>query len=322
MVAEGLRQGKRGVAMLARSKKFSRAALLQIALGDFKAVRCGDHRLDAFLCIAGDGFRRDEYAMRFFRAAADAPAKLVKLSEAKAIGMLDHHYGRVRDIHADFDNRGGDQNLQLVAAEALHDGIFFFVLEAPMQQADAKLREDLLRQALIFRRGRFKLLLRLLDDGIEDIRLPPAFDFAAQKFPNGAQLVCGFPARFDWRAARRHFVNHGKIEIAVERERKGARNGSGGHYQHVGRRNALFDESLALQYAEAVLLVHNHKSKTLELHRVFDQGVRAHHELSFTAFHFFRRAFLIRAFPAAHDELDFITRGLKNSARGKVMLRR
>ena len=44
---------------------------------------------------------------------------------------------------------------------------------------------------------------------------------------------------------------------------------------------AFFDQALALQHAEAVLLVHDHQAQLREFHRVFDQRVRADEQLRF-----------------------------------------
>ena len=62
----------------------------------------------------------EQQAGRALRAAADAAAQLVQLREAEALGMLDDHDGGVGHVDADFDHRGGDEDLGLVALEAVH----------------------------------------------------------------------------------------------------------------------------------------------------------------------------------------------------------
>ena len=211
-------------------------------------------------------FRRDEDAGAFPAAAADASAKLVKLRQAEAFGVLDDHDRGVRNVHADFDDRGRDQHIDFAAAEIFHDLFFFVAAHAAVQQADAELRKDGCPQPLEFDDGGFQrslrlCRLRLLDHGIDDVGLAAGGDFAPQKIPHARQVLRSGPARFNRRAAGRHLVDHGNVEIAVERERKRARNGRGGHHQHVGRMDALFDQPLALQHAEAMLLVHNHQAQ-------------------------------------------------------------
>ena len=50
------------------------------------------------------------------------------------------------------------------------------------------------------------------------------------------------------------------------------------------RRGAFVGQPLALQYAEAMLLVDNDQPKARKLHGFFDQRVRANHQLRFAAF--------------------------------------
>ena len=54
---------------------------------------------------------QDAVALR--RAAAHAPAKLVQLRQAEALGLLDHHHRGVGHVHAHLDHRGRNQNLHL-----------------------------------------------------------------------------------------------------------------------------------------------------------------------------------------------------------------
>ena len=56
----------------------------------------------------------------------------------------------------------------------------------------------------------------------------------------------------------------------------------GGHHQHV-RRSALFDQSFALQHAEAMLLVDDHQAEPPKLNRIFDQRVGADDKLRVAA---------------------------------------
>ena len=46
-------------------------------------------------------------------AAADAAAQLVKLRQAEAFGVLDHHDRRRWHVYADLDHGGGDEKLIL-----------------------------------------------------------------------------------------------------------------------------------------------------------------------------------------------------------------
>ena len=76
-----------------------------------------------------------------------ASAKLVKLRQAKTLGMLDDHDGSLGDIDADFDHGRSDKHFQLARRERAHHAVFVFGLQASVDEADdvgaKKLREKL-----------------------------------------------------------------------------------------------------------------------------------------------------------------------------------
>ena len=108
-------------------------------------------------------------------------------------------------------------------------------------------------------------------------------NFAAEEFPDAGELCRFAPASFDGGASGRHFINHGEIEVAVERESERAGDGSSGHHKNV-RRIALLGEALALEDAETMLLVHDDHAELFEYDGIFDQGMRADDNLCFAAF--------------------------------------
>ena len=68
--------------------------------------------------------------------------------------------------------------------------------------------------------------------------------------------------RYDLFPAGRKFVDHGNIEIAVERHGERARNRRCGHDQHV-RRHALLHQLKPLHHTETMLLVDDYKAQFL-----------------------------------------------------------
>src|SRR5882762_841229 len=88
----------------------------------------------------------------------------------------------------------------------------------------------------------------------------------------------------DGRAPRRQLIKDGGVEIAVEGERKCARDGRSGEDENMRRvavGGGFVHQALALQDAEAVLFVNRDETKARELDVVFDKGVRADYELCF-----------------------------------------
>jgi hypothetical protein len=206
------------IAGLAGAEKFAGAAEEEIGFGDFETVGGAHHGFEAGTGFVGHAERGDEDAMGFLRAAADAPAKLVELGEAEALGVLDDHDGGVWDIDADFDDGSGNEDLCFVFAEALHDFFFFVAGEAAVQEAELELGKNFAREAFVFFHGGFQLELRFLDDGIDDVGLVAGGDFAAKRLPNAGEMLLGGHARDDRSAAGREFVEDGNVEVTVESE--------------------------------------------------------------------------------------------------------
>src|SRR5882762_3744605 len=261
--------------------------------------------------------------MGFLRAAADAAPKLVELGEAKALSVLDDHHGGVGDVDADFHDGGGDEDLGFVFAEALHDFFFFVAGEAAVQEAELELWKNFSRQSLEFFNGSFQLELRFFDDRINDVALVTGGDFAAERLPNAGEMLLGGHARDDGRASGREFIENGNVEVAVESERQRARDGRRRQHENmrgVAMGGGFIHQPLALEDAEAMLLINGDKTKPREFHVVFDQGVRADDELRFARSNALEGRGLLRAFQAADQQFHAIARFGENAPRGEKVL--
>ena len=80
------------------------------------------------------------------------------------------------------------------------------------------------------------------------------------------------------------------------------------------------DEALALEDAETVLLVDGDEAEAGELDIVFDEGVSANYQVTFTAGDAFEGSFLFGGFHAADEVLDFVIAGLKDAFGREVVL--
>ena len=54
----------------------------------------------------------------------------MKLRQAEALRVLDDHHRRVGNIHADFDDRGRDEDVDVAATERLHRRLTLFGRDA------------------------------------------------------------------------------------------------------------------------------------------------------------------------------------------------
>jgi len=140
-VAEEVSDAEFGQAGLAGAEEFTGAALLEVELGEFEAVLSGDHGVEAGFCLLGDLFAGHEDAIAFGGAATDAPAELVKLGEAEAVGVVDDHDGGVGDVDADLDDGGGDEDVDVAAMETGHGDLFVVRGEAAVEDAEAEAGE-------------------------------------------------------------------------------------------------------------------------------------------------------------------------------------
>ncbi|CDB43351.1 unknown [Firmicutes bacterium CAG:240] len=98
----------------------------------------------------------------------------MQLAQAEAVGIFDYHKRRVRHVHADLDDRGGNKDIDIPCNEALHNFIFLFGLELAVDAGDFEIGEILLKLGCMLLRGfniRRKLLV-FLDHRAYDEHLP------------------------------------------------------------------------------------------------------------------------------------------------------
>ena len=131
-------------AALPRAEHVAFAAQAQILLGDAEAVLGLAHDLEARLGGLAERRPVEQQAGRALAAAADAAAQLVQLRKAEALGMLDHHDGRLRHVDADLDHGGGDQELRFARRETRHRGVLLGALHLAVDEVDG-LAEALLQ---------------------------------------------------------------------------------------------------------------------------------------------------------------------------------
>ena len=204
---------------------------------------------------AGLLVRRQQDAVALLGAAPDAPAQLVELREAEALGVLDDHHRGVRHVDADLDDRRRDEHLYLAGDEAAHHLLLLRRLHLPVQQPDGEVREDAVAQVLEHPRRVLQVhLLRLFDERVDDVSLTARAHLALDALVDSGALVLADDDRLDRRASRRQFVDDRDVQIAVDGHGERARDGRGRHHEHVGVEAALA-QGRALQDAEAVLLV-------------------------------------------------------------------
>ncbi|KAF5063245.1 hypothetical protein DSECCO2_296660 [anaerobic digester metagenome] len=117
--------------------------------------------------------------------------------------------------------------------------------------------------------------LTFLNQGIDDISLPSGFYLFANKLIKCSPLLVVPVQGLHRFSSGRQFINHGDIQIAVDRhgERTGDRGGR--HHQNVWRMLVLRPKFRTLRHTKTMLFVDNHKSQVVKLHHIFNKGVGA-----------------------------------------------
>ena len=122
-------------ARLAQARELALAAHAQVELGQVEAARVLAQRLQAALPELARLRRLEQEAVRLVAAAPHAAAQLVQLREAEAVGVLDHHRRRVRDVDADLDHRRRHEHVHLGGREGAHRRRALGGLLAPVHEA-------------------------------------------------------------------------------------------------------------------------------------------------------------------------------------------
>jgi len=279
------------VARLARAEEFARPADLQVAPGDLEAVAGFLHGAQALLGGVADAPAVvggvEQHAGRRRCTAPDAPAQLVQLREAEALGVLDHHERGVRHVHPHLDDGGADQHAQMPGREQRHHRLLFRRRHARVQQPHGHARQGF-AQLGVHGGGVGKVeRLALLDQRADPVHLAPGRHLRGDARDDLVLAAVGDQLGDHRRAAGGQFVDHRDVQVGVVAHGQGARDGRGAHHQHVrlaggrcatGRCRQLLPQRQALQYAEAVLLVDDGERQALELHLLLDHGVRADHQ--------------------------------------------
>src|SRR5476649_2202735 len=97
-IADEIDHPERRQAGLARAEEIAGAAQPEIALRDLEAVGRVGHRLQALARLVGERVLVQQETERLMAITANAPAQLMQLRQAEALGVLDNHHARVRHI--------------------------------------------------------------------------------------------------------------------------------------------------------------------------------------------------------------------------------
>ena len=202
-------------------------------------------------------------------AAADAPAQLMQLAQAKSIRMVDDQRVRVRDIQSRLDDGGAHQHIDVAAPEVADDLIELPLGHLAVRDADMRLGNQ--------RVDVFGDTRNILNAVVHIKHLPAAQQLAAHGGGHLRVLVSTH-IREHGQTILGRGGERGHLANAGDRHLQRARDGRGRQAQHVHVGAQGFERLLVLD-AETLLLVDDHQPQILELDLRIEQLVRADHNV-------------------------------------------
>ena len=202
----------------------------------------------------------------------------MQLRQPKAIGLLDDHDRRVRDVDADLDHRRRDEHVELARLEVRHQLAPLGRTEPSVQQTDAIPAQLRAPQPLGLRLRRARLTrLRLLDQRADHVRLPPGIEVLAQtRVRLRARPSVTHAVLIGLRSAGGRVISEtARSPYTVSASVRGI--GVAVMCKTCGDRPAR--ERLALRNAEAMLLVDDGDREVVELDAFLDQRMRPDDEV-------------------------------------------
>ena len=229
------------------------------------------NRFEALLRFFGKAhvFGEHEIGVRLPVRASHAAFKLVHLREAEALRIFDDERVGMGVVDAAFDNRGGNEHIDLARAEIFHHAFELFFAHLAVRHANARFSSGFLHAT----------------DGFFDcahaiahvIYLSTAMQFAANGIAYDIDIPFAY-VHFDGAPVARRRKNEAHVAHARKAHLHGAWNGRCRKREHVD----LFAQVLELFFvlhAESLLFVDDDEAQVVRVHVARKQSMRADEHL-------------------------------------------
>ena len=178
----------------------------------------------AAMGVTGRVLRQEQVGVGPVLVPPDPAAKLVQLGQAEAVGVVDEDRVGVGDVEARLDDRRADQHVGRAEHELDHRVFQLVLAHLAVADGDPGVRANLLDLA-----GH---LLDGLDAVVQEEDLALAVQLAEDRLADQL-LVVGRDAGDDAAAVQRRGGQRADVAQAQQRHVQRARDGRGGHRQHV-----------------------------------------------------------------------------------------
>ena len=113
------------------------------------------------------------------RRPPDPAAQLIELGKTERVGVVDDDGVDVRNVDARFDDRRGDENIEILAHEPEHDLLQHLLVHLPVTDAEAGLRHELAQLV--------RQTVDVMDTVVDEVDLAAAVDLPQDHLPD--QLI-------------------------------------------------------------------------------------------------------------------------------------
>ncbi len=226
--------------------------------------------------------------------AAHAAAKLVELAEAVAVGAVDDDGVGERDVEAVLDDGGGDEHVVLVVHEGEHDALELGLGQLAVADDDAGVRDEFADLG-----GE---LVDGLDAVVDEVDLAAALELHLDGGADELLVELGDDG-LDGHAVLGRRLDDGHVAQADQRHVQRARDGRGGHGEHVDLGAHLL-QALFVADAEALLFVDDEQAEVLELEVLREDAVGADEDVDLACGGLLEDVLLLFCGAEARDHLD------------------
>ncbi len=273
------------VAALLATEHVAGTAELEVECGDFEAGAEIGELLERGQAAARDlgqlGVRRDEQVgVGAAIGASDAASELVQLAQSMAVRAVDDDGVGERDVEAVFDDRSRDEHVVLVVHKGEHDALELGLRQLSVADDDAR------RGHLLADHGGH--LVDGFNAVVDEVDLTAALQFHLDGGADELLVELGDDG-LDGHAVFGRRLDDGHVAQAHQAHVQGARDGRGGHGEHVDGRAHLLQALLVLD-AEALLFIDDEQAEILELELLREDRVGADEDVDLAVFGLLRRS--------------------------------
>src|SRR5579875_3431316 len=202
----------------------------------------------------------------------------MQLGKSEALGMLDDHDRRLRNIDADLDDGCRDQYLRRTLRESGHRFILVTAFHPAVNEADSA-AEDVSQMGKALLRGSNVKLLAFLNERADPEGAGAPREGALQPLDQLVHAIERQGAGVNRPPSRGLFAQIGNIHVAEIGQHQAARDGRRGHDENVGRL-ALIAEGETLMDAETMLFIDNGKTEIAKGNAFLKQGMGPDHNVN------------------------------------------